>query len=147
MRKRCGYTYTRIKLHCTICGYIYTYPRETTTHHDTCLAFRLGNYTVMVYLTTVIIYSISYDAPCKHSHQLAMVHGSSYHLLFGMTGEVITSFLLNRAVQLPPSLLNTVFNEAGWFGLIFPVISYTSISSHCDTVQTPLSNGKKGQTV
>ena len=69
---------------------------------------------------------------------------ASYHLLFGMTGEVITSFLLNRAVQLPSAFLTvTVFSEAGWFGLIFPVISYTSISSHCDTVQTPLSNGKK----
>ena len=36
LHKRCGYTYTRIELHCTICRYTYihTYPREATTHHD-----------------------------------------------------------------------------------------------------------------
>ena len=49
-----------------------------------------------------------------------------YHLCsFGMTGEATTGSRLNRTESPSPSLLNTVYSEAGWFGVIFPVCSQT----------------------
>ena len=49
-----------------------------------------------------------------------------YHLCFGMTGEATTGSRLNRTESPSPSLLNTVYSEAGWFGVIFPVFSQTN---------------------
>ena len=43
--------------------------------------------------------------------------------LFGMTGEATTESQLNRTESLSPSLLNTVYSAAGWFGVIFPVVA------------------------
>ena len=43
--------------------------------------------------------------------------------LFRMPGEVTTRSWLNRTESPSPSLLNAVYNEAGWFGIRFPVIS------------------------
>ena len=42
-----------------------------------------------------------------------------------MTGEATTGSRLNRTESPSPSLLNTVYSEAGWFGVIFPVFSQT----------------------
>ena len=43
----------------------------------------------------------------------------------GILLEVTTGPRLNRTESPFPSLLNTVYSEAGWFGVIFPVISQT----------------------
>ena len=47
-----------------------------------------------------------------------------------MTGEATTGSRLNRMESLSPSLLNTVYSEAGWFGVIFPV-SRQTIDTTC----------------
>ena len=44
-----------------------------------------------------------------------------------MTGEEITGSELNRMGALSPSLLNTVYSEAGWFGVVILVISQTFV--------------------
>ena len=54
-----------------------------------------------------------------------------YHLLFGMAGEAITGSRLNRTESPFPSLLNPVYSEAGWFGVIIPVISQAVPSLPC----------------
>ena len=59
---------------------------------------------------------------------------------------------LNRTESPSPSLLNTVYSEAGWFGVIFPVISQTITPLGCDALQSSaqciiyignISNGNK----
>ena len=61
-----------------------------------------------------------------------------YHLWFGMTGDAITSSWLNRPKSPFPSLLNTVYSEAGWFLAIFPVIRQTINPLGCDALQSSL---------
>ena len=41
---------------------------------------------------------------------------------------------VNRMESPSPSLLNTVYSEAGWFGVIFPVISQTITPLGCDAL-------------
>ena len=53
-----------------------------------------------------------------------------------MTGEATTGSRLNRKESPSPSLLNTVYSEAGWFGVIFPVISQTITPLGCDALQS-----------
>ena len=59
---------------------------------------------------------------------------------------------LNRKESPSPSLLNTVYNEVGWFRVIFPVISATITPLGCDALQSSaqciiyignISNGNK----
>ena len=46
-----------------------------------------------------------------------------------MTGDAITGSRLNRMEWPFLSLLNTVYSEAGWFGVIILVTSQTNIQS------------------
>ena len=55
---------------------------------------------------------------------------------FGMTGEATTGSRLNKTESPSPSLLNTVYSEAGWFGVIFPVSSQTITPLGCDALQS-----------
>ena len=52
-----------------------------------------------------------------------------------LAGEAITGSRLNRTESPSPSLLNTVYSEAGWFRVIFPVISQTSVHVLASAVQ------------
>ena len=67
--------------------------------------------------------------------------------MFGMTEEAITGSQLNRMESPSPSLLNTVYSEAGWFEVIIPVISQTITPLGCDTLQSSLSLSRQLLTV
>ena len=64
-------------------------------------------------------------AGCLCIHHQYKTCGFKHLCLFGMTGEATTGSRPNRMESPSPSLLNTDYSEAGWFGVIFPVCSQT----------------------
>ena len=69
-----------------------------------------------------------------HTVRIYLIVCSSSYIpsLFGVTGEAMHWFPVSRVEQLLSNLLNFVSVQ---FGVILPVITQTSMSSQCDTIQ------------